>query len=438
MNILWTSTRLAHASDDGARMYSYPLLRELNREHPVTYVTCDDGEHASDAAARAAEYCTTLVRVPSRPHGTRPASILRDLRGHLTSPLPYTVWRCDSEAMQRKIDEIVRDQRIDILISDSLAACVNVPAALPAPAILLRANIEAISWYRRAVLASGAVRKRYLQRQWYRMYAFERNQCRRFDHVLAVSPEDLAWITVEYGVPHATRTPMGVDTQLFKPLVGAYTQPDDIALLGSEDATLNEDTVSYFATEILPRIPDPARRLRVSIVCREPTARVQSLSRLDPRLQLSDSAHNVPSALARASVIAMPRRIGGGTRTEVLESMAMERPVVTTTVGVEGLPVRDGEHLLTANTPEQFASSIAGLLANAEMARSLASRGAALVRSELSWANAAAAFAETCRQVLNSESLRRRSQRTDYATLQRGLADSTHQDRRPLKPLKTP
>ena len=399
MNILWVNTALPHPPDERTRMQTFSLLQELNREHPMTYLTFDDG---AEVDARAAQCWTTLIRVPTQVPTPALASMCRNAAAHLRSPLPYLVWKGRSVVMQQQVEELVRNGSIDVLVTDSLAATINIPASLAVPVILLEPNIEAISWYRRAAHAGDALRKRYFQRQWYRMYAYERAQCHRFDHVIAVSPEDLAWLTVEYGVRHASRIPAAVDTEWFRPGPDAHASARArVVLMASTDRSPNDDTVSYFVTEILPRIPDPRHRLEVTVVCREPTPTIHALTRLDTRLRLSAEEVDIRQSLERAAVVIAPRRIGGGARSEVLEAMAMERPVVATTVGIEGLSVLDGEHLQIADTPEQLAAAVTRVLDDPALARECAIRGAALVRSEFTWRHAAAWLAATCTSVID-------------------------------------
>ena len=398
MNILWLKTELLHPLDKDGRMRTYHMLRELNREHPITYLTVDDGHAAADAVARAREYCTKLVRVPLRTPATGSFAAYRDLARNVASSLPYAVWKYRSAAMQQKIDEIVRDDSIDVTICDFLAPTVNVPTALPVPTILFQHRVECLPWHRRSVLASDLLRRQYFQRQWYRMYAFERSQCRRFDHVIAVSPDDLAWFTMEYGVRHASDIPAGVDTDFFRPSSVARVEPGHLIVTGAMDWVPNDDAVSHFMTAILPHVR--ASDVKLSIVGRDPTTAVQALAHRDSRVHVTGGVADVRPYLERAAVVVVPRRTGGGTRLEILEAMAMEKPIVSTTVGVAGLPVRDGEHLLIADTPEQFASAVTRLLNDPGFGRELGWRAASLVRSEFGWPRVAARFAETCSQVI--------------------------------------
>jgi glycosyltransferase involved in cell wall biosynthesis len=318
----------------------------------------------------------------------------------MASSLPYAIWSWRSVAMLEKVQEIVRDDSIDVVICDSVTPAVNVPAALPVPTILLQHEVEALAWHRRAALAADPLRRRYFQKQWYRMYAFERNQCRRFDHVISVSPEDLAWFSIEYGAAHVSSIPTGVDTVYFRPSLAARAAPMELVFTGSMDLAPNEDAASYFATEILPILSATASDVKLSIVGRDPTAGVQELARRDSRVHVTGRVADVRPYLERAAVVIAPLRIGGGTRPELLEAMAMEKPIVSTTIGVDGLPVRDGEHLLIADTPERFASAVKRLLDEPGFARELGRRAAALVRSEFTWSRVAARFAETCGQVI--------------------------------------
>jgi glycosyltransferase involved in cell wall biosynthesis len=306
--------------------------------------------------------------------------------------------------MQQRIEEIVRDESIDIAICDSLGAAVNVPVAIPIPTILFQQRVEAVSSFQPVLLGSNFLRKRYAQQQWYRMYAFERSQCRRFDHVIAVSPEDLAWFAVEYGVQHVSQIPAGVDSDFFASSHQTIDQRH-LVFSGVMDFPPNEDAVVYFASQVLPRLGALPNDLKLSIVGRRATPRIQELGR-DSRIRIESEARDVRPFLERATAVIVPQRIGGGARHEILQSMAMGKPIVATTVAVNGLPVRDGEHLLIADTPEQFASAVARLLQDPSLGQELGRRAGSLARSGFTWSRIAARVAETCDEVIGRRTVR--------------------------------
>jgi glycosyltransferase involved in cell wall biosynthesis len=103
--------------------------------------------------------------------------------------------------------------------------------------------------------------------------------------------------------------------------------------------------------------------------------------------------------LADAAVVMVPLRVGGGTRIKILEALAAARPVVSTTVGAEGLGLRDGEHLLIADQPEAFARAVARLLGDASLRRGLAEAGRRVVVERFAWSSLGRRFADVCARV---------------------------------------
>jgi glycosyltransferase involved in cell wall biosynthesis len=95
--------------------------------------------------------------------------------------------------------------------------------------------------------------------------------------------------------------------------------------------------------------------------------------------------------------------VGGGTRLKIYEAMAMECPVVSTTIGAEGLPVRDGEHLLIADDPEGFARAAVTLMRSASDRERLARVAAEYVRREFGWSGVAERFAALCAGAVRPE-----------------------------------
>jgi sugar transferase (PEP-CTERM/EpsH1 system associated) len=396
VHILWLKTELLHPLDKGGRIRTYHMLRQLVREHRITYLTLDDGCSAADAIARASEYCTDLVRVPLHTAPKRSLRFYGELARNLASSLPYAVSKYRSAAMERAISRALAQQRIDLVVCDFLAPAVNVPDMLSVPAVLFQHNVEAMIWQRHAAVARRRLVRAYLRRQQRRMYAFERGQCRRFDHVVAVSSEDAAWFSGEYDLRTVSHVPTGVDTDYFRPSA-TVVRPERNGLIftGSMDWMPNEDAVAYFAEAILPVVHETVKDVTFSIVGRNPTPAVRALGQ-QPRVRVTGTVPDVRPHLESARVFVVPLRIGGGTRLKIFEAMAMEKAIVSTSIGSEGLPVRNGEHLLIADTAPAFAAAVVTLLQNPECAAALGARAAELVRSQFGWNRAAEQFADIC------------------------------------------
>jgi glycosyltransferase involved in cell wall biosynthesis len=159
----------------------------------------------------------------------------------------------------------------------------------------------------------------------------------------------------------------------------------------------NEDAISYFTQQILPLIRKSIPDVSITVVGRNPSPKLQELGRRDSSVTVTGRVEDVRPYIERAATYIVPLRIGGGTRLKIYEAMAMERAVVSTSVGAEGLPLTSGKEILIADTPAAFAEAVVNLLANPDTARELATRAANTVREQFGWAQVAERFAEVCK-----------------------------------------
>jgi glycosyltransferase involved in cell wall biosynthesis len=147
----------------------------------------------------------------------------------------------------------------------------------------------------------------------------------------------------------------------------------------------NEDAMLYFCRDVLPRIRAQEPHVSLSIVGRAPTPAVARLAQ-EAGVSVTGRVDDVRPYMAESAVYVVPLRIGGGTRLKIFEAMAMGKAVVSTTVGAEGLPVHDGEHLLLADDSESFASAVVRLLRDDDRRRSLEAAARTLVVEHYDWA----------------------------------------------------
>ncbi|MDQ3819964.1 MAG: glycosyltransferase [Acidobacteriota bacterium] len=404
MRILWLKTELLHPVDKGGKIRTYQMLKELKREHHVTYLTLDDGAGARDAQERATEYCQELVRVPHSTSGKFSAAFYRELALNAFSRLPYAVKKYESAAMRREIRERALSGSFDLLVCDFLAPSVNVPQEIACPTVLFEHNVEELIWKRHYEVQSNPLKRAYLYGQWRKMRAFERAACRRFDQVIAVSREDSQMIAREYGVSSVKDVPTGVDTEYFRPLKGENEElageRHNLIFTGSMDWLPNEDAIKYFIAEIMPLVKQSVPDVTLTVVGRNPSPHLIDLSKRDTSITVTGRVEDVRPYIDSAAAYIVPIRIGGGTRLKIYEAMAMEKAIVSTTVGAEGLPVRDQQELLLADTPAAFAEATARLLLYKDFARELGLRAAAAVRERFSWRKVAEEFAQICQSAI--------------------------------------
>jgi glycosyltransferase involved in cell wall biosynthesis len=304
-----------------------------------------------------------------------------------------------STEYRRTLAELLGRERFDALVCDFLPPAVNLPERLPCPSILFTHNVEAEIWRRHAETASNPAARALLTAQWRRMLRFEGDAIRRFDLVLAVSDADGR--TFDRLYPGALRTPVhvvqtGVETDYFVPS-GAAPTPAHLVFTGSMDWLPNEDGMTYFCREILPRIRQSEPDATLAIVGRSPTAAVMKLAEL-PGIEVTGRVDDVRPHIAKASVYVVPLRIGGGTRLKIFEAMSMAKAVVSTTVGAEGLPVTRGHDIVIADEPARFAQSVVHLIRDEAARRALESTARELVVGRYDWSAVALDFEAALRR----------------------------------------
>jgi len=400
VRILWLKTELLHPVDKGGKIRTYHMLKELKRAgHQITYLTLDDGAGAKDAREKATEYCDELVVVPHRTRAKFSAGFYAELASNLVSPLPYFMKKYESAAMRREIAERTKREAFDVLVCDFLQPSINVPASVSCATVLFQHNVEAMIWKRHYEVQANPLKKTYLRGQWRKSRAYERTACNRFDAVIAVSAEDRETMRREYGVERIWDVPTGVDTDFFRPRADARQKPHNLVFTGSMDWLPNEDAIQYFTKEILPLIKKRVPDTTLTVVGRNPYQSLIELGKRDASVIVTGRVEDVRPYMEEAGAYIVPIRIGGGTRLKIYEAMAMGKPIISTTVGAEGLPVRDGEELLLADTPEAFADAVVRVITDEKIAHELGARATRVVREQFGWNKVSTSFAEICESV---------------------------------------
>ena len=399
MHILWIKTELLHPVDKGGRIRTYQMLRALSSQHEVTYLTLDDGTAAPDARAKAGEYCARVEVVPFAPPTKGSVAFYAALLGNLLSPLPYAIARYEVPALRARLRELCATRHVDVVVCDFLAPSINVPDDLGVPVVLFQHNVEAMIWERHAQVATQPLKKAYMTEQWRRMKRFEASECRRMSKVVAVSAQDAAVFRQEYGVADVPDVPTGVDTDYFIREADVARKPGSMVFTGSMDWMPNEDGIAWFVESILPRIRAAIPEATLTIVGRKPTAKVRALENA-AGVSVTGSVPDVRPYLASHQLFIVPLRVGGGTRLKIYEGMTMGLPTVSTTIGAEGLPVVDGEHLLLADDPASFARACIDLLNDPVRCAMMGDAADSYVRVHFGWVGVARRFAEFCQAAI--------------------------------------
>jgi sugar transferase (PEP-CTERM/EpsH1 system associated) len=406
VKMLWLKSELLHPVDKGGKIRSYQMLKRLKQEHDITYLSFVSPDDPPEAREQANEYCDRLIGVPRDEPKRFSARFYRDLAFNLGSALPYALQKYRSAAMRRAISQELRKESYGVVVSDFLVPSVNLPSCRPAVSVLFQHNIESMIWRRHYETQSGALRKAYFFEQWRKMYWYEKAACRSFDVVITVSREDRDQISSEFRAGEVYDVPTGVDTDYFRPHDCA-PDPYGLVFTGSMDWMPNEDAVIYFAESILPAIARVLPGVSLTVVGRNPTRRLLALAEQNRRIQVTGRVEDIRPYVARAAAFVVPIRVGGGTRLKIFEAMAMAKPVISTTIGAEGLPLRDGRELLIADHPERFAEAVVRVMTDERLAARIGEQAYRCVTEQFGWGRAASAFSQICERAARRKSPQR-------------------------------
>ena len=398
MKILWVKAGGLVPPDTGGKIRSYNILRQLARRHSVTFFSFY-AAHDDDSHPELENVFDRVVCVPLRLPAPKSVAEALDYSMHLPSSEPYSIAKYCRPVVRRRLRALLKQETYDVIVCDFMAAAGVIPWDSPVPKVLFAHNVEATIWRRHYEVTTNPIWRAISRLEWRKMEAAERRYLRLADHVLAVSETDRDAFSPLLGPGKITVIPPGVDVEYFQPMAVDEIS-NSLVFTGSMDWLPNEDAIVYFVEAILPLIKQQFPDVSLEVVGRRPSRKLQALAEAQRNVRLTGWVDDIRSFLARGSICIVPLRIGGGTRLKIFEAMAMSKAVVSTSLGAEGLPVRPGEDILLADTPNDFAEAVISLMRDGNQRRQLGTAARALVQENHSWSKVAGSFARSLQQVV--------------------------------------
>jgi glycosyltransferase involved in cell wall biosynthesis len=389
MKILWANPHFLHPTTKGGQIRTLEMLRHLHRWHEIHYVALRKAGE-DEGVERSVEYCTKAYPILHELPGRGSPSFALQAARNLLNRLPLAVSRYQSKPMKQTIAGLLQSGGFDRLVCDFLFSAPNIPSLKQA--LLFQHNVETTIWERHVDTAPDPLRGAFFRVQRDRMARYEGEVCRESGHVVAVSTKDADRFRNIFGISQISEVPTGVDIASFAPPASPPDRIADLVFVGSMDWLPNIDGTTYFVDEILPIIRKRRPDCTVAIAGRSPGKHILEMAQRDPKILVSGTVPDIRRYLWGSSVSIVPLRIGGGTRLKIYEAMAAKIPIVSTTVGAEGLPVVDGKNLFLADTPQVFAQRTLELLDSAPLRRTLADEAWDMVSSRFSWEHASRVF----------------------------------------------
>ena len=396
MKVLWVKAGGLLPPDMGGKIRSYNILKQLALRHEITLFTFYP-QHPDDQHLLGDGFFRKIVPVPlPLPPRRSIGEYLRAAR-MMAAGRPVTIDKFLYPEVRRRYTEMLASTAFDVVICDFLVPGSLMRWKTPPPTILFTHNVEAQVWERHYKVISNPIIKTACWLEARALAGAERRYVESADHVLTVSDNDRAAFLQFVDGSQVSVIPTGVDTEYFQPSQEPE-QPDSLVFTGTMDWMPNEDGVSYFADKIFPLIRSVIPNAVFSVVGRRPPRRIQTLA--SSNIVVTGAVDDIRPYLAKSTVCVVPLRSGSGTRIKIFEAMAMGKAVVSTTLGAEGLPVTNGENIILADDPGDFAGQVLALLRDPLRRSQIGRTARQLVERDYGWPSVAAYFDQIMQAVV--------------------------------------
>jgi glycosyltransferase involved in cell wall biosynthesis len=366
LHVVLVDEELPYPPVTGKRIRTYNLVARAARRHRLTYV-CHRNADVNEVGPARQHFESLGIRtvVVDRPVPPRSGlGLYARLAANLFSALPYSVTSHTSRPLIAALRNIAEREVVD------LWHCEWTPYAqavrdIPGRRVVMAHNVESVIWQRYYQTETNPLRRWYIGKQYRKYLRFERDILATTDLTIAVSDLDAERFRRDLGVRRVDVVDNGVDTRLFVPTNNSTTrEPATVLFMGSLEWRPNLDGVAQLVDHVFPAVRQQVPEARLLLVGRNPPPWLRKLADSHPGgdIELHANVPDVRPFLARAGMLVVPLRIGGGSRLKILEALSASVPVVSTRIGAEGLHLAPEQHLSVvediADLPEAIVHAI--------------------------------------------------------------------------------
>lgn len=381
MNVLFISTKSPLPANDGHCLRTFNLLRQIARKHQVHLLSFIKYEEEYRYRKDLEKFCQTvkLFRIPENFSRLR---LGLSLSMSILESRPFVVRKYHTKSMAATVRQVVRERGIELVHLDMLPLYCYRDILGDLPVVLNEHNVESVLLLRQVEAGCRGIKRWYLALQQRKLEAFERAALSGCDRVAFCSEKDLGLAQTLCPEGQYAVIQNGVDGEYFRPVGGRRQDGMDLVFVGGMNWPPNRDALMWFDSEVLPVVIAKCPRVRLHVIGR----REKGLRWMHPDHIVSHGVvEDIRPFLESSAVYVVPLRIGGGTRLKILDAMAMEMPIVATSVAVEGLDCVNGRDLLVRDQSVIFAEEVLRLLADGQERVALGKRARAFVVRKYDW-----------------------------------------------------
>jgi len=361
--------------NNGSKIRIYNLLRGLSQHHDVTLLGFAYQPDVRPETPEVQAICSKVVVVPWREFDPNTFQA----RLAFLSLKPRSIVDTFSPEMARAITKILNEQSYDLIIASQLQMAAYHPYFQGVCSIF--EEFEIGLFHDRAYSQDGRIRLRQAL-TWFKLRRYLSKLLGSFQACTVVSKQEQQLLYRNYptyrGQTEIIPNCLNMDEyQGIKP----FGKPKTLIFTGPFKYGVNYDAMVWFVGEVFPQILERVPDARLIITGDHANLPLPS----SKNITLAGYVNDIKLLIASCSISIAPLLNGGGTRLKILEAMALGTPVVATSKGAEGLDAIDGEHLLIANSPADFAQCVIRLLNDENLSMRLAAKANQLIQKNYNW-----------------------------------------------------
>lgn len=381
MRILIVSSYLPYPLFSGGQIRLYNLIKNLSKKHEITLVCEKRDNQSQNDIDQISKICSKVYAVNRKKQWTA-----KNILKTGFSLKPFLITGHESHEMKTLIAKLLSEENFDLIHVETFYVMQNLPVdktnILKIPIILAEHNIE-YKVYEKYVSKSLLIARPLLYLDILKLKRIEKYYWGKASRLIAVSEIEAK----QMERPDVEVIPNGVDIEKFKmKKLSKDGKQKNVLFIGDFKWIQNRDSVVYIIKNIWPRITAKNPGVKLWIVGRSIPDSIKKLK--DPSIVFDENAPlETELIFQKADILLAPIRVGGGTNFKILESMSSGTPVITTSLGNEGIGARDNEEIIICDKPEDFSSKTNLLLNDEYLSEKISRNGRKFIENNFDWKN---------------------------------------------------
>lgn len=379
MKILMLTPYLPWPLHSGGQIRTYNLLKNLAKKHEISLFSFIRDESERNYVQKLEPFCKKVILFKR----TKSPWAIRNILLSLFTPYPFLVSIYLSRRAKKRLTQELNNGKYDIIHAETFYVMPNIPDTA-IPTLLVEQTIEYLGYQTYTEQTNKFFLKPLLYLDVFKLKYWEKYFWQKADHLVTMSDEDKKWIKKLVPSAKTSVVANGIDIDFFEKTPISRPKIPTVLFVGNYKWLPNVDAACHLVNDIWPLILQGISNAKLRIVGRDPTSVIKLLGKKEG-VDVSGEVEDIRQALGSAHVMLTPIRNGRGTRYKILEAMAAGLPVVSTSLGIEGIKAQNNVHALTEDSVQGLVQATVKILTNQELAAKLANNAKKLVMKSFNW-----------------------------------------------------